>query len=578
MANCSTNSNHKMNTEKTMKESLEFGFDEIIQYHVSKGELHSRSEMKIRSFVNDLLKQTESSKNRLIEIIDRLNDRTIKPIDQYGPWPVLQLWRGSGTYGTTVELRNSEINILEENDTAILDMLNGSETISDSLRIKAAKEKHEVKINLDNYPISLLGYYHEYKIDETAFYLAWISYLWQEVEGHRCGISAVAIENNSTRIFSLNDFLNGNFSTFQQSINHAIRNYRINRRKGIIPVQPNTSSSYFPRKLSLVELYLRASQKEYPYNPFENYWRYFEKEGKFTEIVTYEFETSIRSGIINDRISQSAEQVIKHGDCQSAIRHLTQFTNQMIFEGWQEKLRPLNMSFKMREETFDYHIWTRVKSMYQLYSITSKSVDEFEIKHGIKLPRSFYHYIRIFNGRQYNSQDMNFPIDKLYTVHVEKFYTIDELDKISTSLVKKNPNHLWIGELSDERLIGIVVDVNSKLYNRIIISEGENIDTCEYTFDISAKYSQGSPKQPEIFAAEENDSIFLKQRIDEGWDFNKSYKHQTAIRQAAEYNSHEALEVLLEAGARMKTNNHREKTYIYDKRTMDILDRYHRDE
>jgi len=495
MANCSTNSNHKMNTEKTMKESLEFGFDEIIQYHVSKGELHSRSEMKIRSFVNDLLKQTESSKNRLIEIIDRLNDRTIKPIDQYGPWPVLQLWRGSGTYGTTVELRNSEINILD-----------------------------------------------------------------------------------STRIFSLNDFLNGNFSTFQQSINHAIRNYRINRRKGIIPVQPNTSSSYFPRKLSLVELYLRASQKEYPYNPFENYWRYFEKEGKFTEIVTYEFETSIRSGIINDRISQSAEQVIKHGDCQSAIRHLTQFTNQMIFEGWQEKLRPLNMSFKMREETFDYHIWTRVKSMYQLYSITSKSVDEFEIKHGIKLPRSFYHYIRIFNGRQYNSQDMNFPIDKLYTVHVEKFYTIDELDKISTSLVKKNPNHLWIGELSDERLIGIVVDVNSKLYNRIIISEGENIDTCEYTFDISAKYSQGSPKQPEIFAAEENDSIFLKQRIDEGWDFNKSYKHQTAIRQAAEYNSHEALEVLLEAGARMKTNNHREKTYIYDKRTMDILDRYHRDE
>ena len=36
--------------------------------------------------------------------------------------------------------------------------------------------------------------------------------------------------------------------------------------------------------------------------------------------------------------------------------------------------------------------------------------------------------------------------------------------------------------------------------------ENDTIKEYEYSFEIFAKYAQGSPKQPEIYAAEQNDA------------------------------------------------------------------------
>ena len=114
------------------------------------------------------------------------------------------------------------------------------------------------------------------------------------------------------------------------------------------------------------------------------------------------------------------------------------------------------------------------------------------------------------------------------------------------------------------------------------MSNNGEIKECEYNFELFVKYEQQDPKHPEIYAAEENDADFLKKRLDDGWDgwdFSTPYQHLNALNQAASHNSYEALKVLLEAGARLKHKNYRERMKsTYDDKTMDILDKYHKEE
>lgn len=405
---------------------------------------------------------------------------------------------------------------------------------------------------------------HCHKFNETALFYAWIGYLWQEIEGHKCGIKVKTIQNNSIATYSLNDYLDGDFSAFVES------DYGD---------KPPRLSSFFPRKLSLIELYLRASQTGYPFNPFKNYWRYFERGDEFMEIVTYEFSTGIRSGKKTNRNSEKISQVTKYENSGSALKQITAFTNQMIFDGWEEKFRPLDMPERMHKNAFDFDIWTGVNwSKEQTNMLPEERVVKLEQQLGIKLPKSFFHYLRLLNGRQYNSYNMFFPIDNWYTVQVKKFFNIEELENMAKVSLPKDSNHLWIGELINEKILGLIIDEKSDDYGKVVIADNGNIEICNYSFERFARYSQGSPKQPEIFAAEENDADFLRKRIKEGWDYNISYSYQNAVTQAAENNSHEALEVLLEAGARLRHNKHRDMPYTYDKRTMEILDKYQKDE
>jgi hypothetical protein len=412
---------------------------------------------------------------------------------------------------------------------------------------------------LKKYPISLLGYY-EYKFDETALFYAWISYLWQEIEGHKCGIKVRTMQNNSVAGFSLNDYLDDDFSSFMESDYGE---------------KPPKLSRFFPRKLTLIELYLRASQTGYPFNPFKNYWRYFEKGDEFMEIVTYELSTGIRSGKKASRNLVQINQVVRHKNSELALKHITGFTNQMIFDGWEERLRPLDMPERMHENAFDFDIWTGIHwSKEQTNMLPEERVKNFEEQFKIQLPKSFFHYLRLLNGRQYNSHNMFFPIDDMYTVKVKKFFNIEELESMAKASLQKDNKHLWIGELVNEKRLGISINKESDTYGRIVLGDNGKIEVCDYSFEKFAKYAQGDPKQPEIFAAEENDAEFLRKRIKEGWDYNTRYSYQDAVTQAAENNSHEALEVLLEAGARLRGNKHRDSPYVYDEKTMEILDKY----
>jgi hypothetical protein len=560
------NNKNTMEKDQQLEAIIKDGFEQIIQYHVDKGDLHPKAAADLQGLVKFFVDQTPYTKKRMIEVIKEINYETIKK--DHGVWPDLEFWKNMGDFGSSVALSyDGGIDMLKDQEPLVKEQFDYQERPTDADRHLAVKNRKDIKIDLKRFPVSVHGHY-EHKFNESALFYAWIGYLWQEIEGYKCGLHVASVENNSIRTFSLNDFLEYDFLAFT----------------GLAHVEkPPRLGKFFPRKLSLVEIYLRACQIGYPFNPYQNYWRYFEKGNQFMEIVCYENTTGIRTGPFSERHTAKLNQVIKHKDprhydSKVALKYLTEFTNKMINEGWQEKLRPLDMPSKMHEEAFDFEIWTGVSwNNEQANTLPIERMKAFEEKHGITLPRSFFHYLRLLNGRQYNQHNMCFPIDNLYNVDVQQFFTIEELDALAGTTIPKNPDFLWIGELKDKRLLGISIDEQSGTFGQMAISEQEKVQICDYQFEVFAKYAQNWPIVPEFFAAEENDVEFFRQRRQKGIDFFNSKKYQEALSQAAQFNSHEVLEFLLEAGLRMADNKHRTTRNNYDEKTMLILDRYQKE-
>jgi hypothetical protein len=540
-------------------------FEEIINYFKSKNEMHAVIEADIRLFIDYLLEQTPYTQKRLSEIIEDFNYETINRDEQYKVWPDLEFWRGVDDYDSRAMLNyDGGVADIENQESIVKGQYDFYTDQPDSVRLKESKERQSIKVDINKYPISHLGFY-KYRFNETALFYAWIAYIWQEIEGHKCGVKVKTVQNNSIATFSLNDFLNGDFSEYMEATYGE---------------KPKRLKNPFPRKLTLVELFQRASQSSYPFNPFNTYWRYFEKDGQFKEIGTYEFKTGIRKGSLSKRQNEDLTDIINHRDSKQALLFIRDFTDKMIIDGWQEKLRPIEMPSMFDENAFQFGYWTGIFwTEDQSSKLTEHEVMNFENSIGIKIPKVYCHYLRILNGRQHNSHNMFFPINDLYTVHMKKFYTIEELPNFNNKQSIHKTANLIIGESIDDVKIGINVNLGSNSFGRVTMVINSQIVECDYSFELFAKYAQSSPKQPEIYAAEENDAEFLKKRLREGWDYNTLYQYQNALTQAAEHNSYEALEVLLKAGARLKFKTYRE--YMkgsYDETTMNILDEYHKDE
>jgi hypothetical protein len=167
-----------------------------------------------------------------------------------------------------------------------------------------------------------------------------------------------------------------------------------------------------------------------------------------------------------------------------------------------------------------------------------------------------------------------FPVNDLYTVHVKKFYTLNELEQVAALSLPENPEVLWIGILEGDDSLGIGLRPGSPHYGKVATGKDGSVRYHDYTFEKFARYAQSSPVQPEIWAAQENDAAFLKKRLAERWDCTTTYQYLEAVSQAAEYNAHEALEVLLQHGARLRHKSHRQMPWMYDAQTMELLDRY----
>lgn len=537
-------------------------FEEIIQYFIDKGEFHERVALNTRQFAKYLEEQTEETKRKLSSVIVSYNYDTIEPttFNQTKCYPNLEFWRGVDDFGTSVGLNyGGDIDIFDNEELIVHNQYNYEEPTTDEDNLLAKKERKSIKIDIKRFPVSQLGYFNSKSI-ETAMYYSWLAFLWQEVDGYKCGIKVKTVQNNSIARFSLNDFLQDDFSAYMDD------DYGD---------KPEKLKSFFPRKLSLIELFQRANQTSYPFNPYKNYWRYFEKGDSFMEIVSYDLETVVQIGKLTEQKNTELTDRKSHNDPKTLLKYLTDFTNNALLENWEEKLRPLERPQKIHKEAFDFEFWTGTGwfSNENENRLSSEAVIKFEKQNKLSLPKSLFHYLRIFNGRQNNNHNLWFPIDDLNTVQVSKFYKLDEIKLERKGIFNRKPSEfIWIGELQDNRRLG--VSLKSDSFGKVALEDKESISLCDYTFEVFTRFAQSDSVQAEIFAAEENNVEFLQQRIREGWDFNTKYGYSTAIGAAASNNSHNVLSLLLEIGARLGHNNHRSMTWEYDETTMGILDKY----
>lgn len=533
-------------------------FEQIIQYFIEKGELHERAARDARSFAAYLEQQTEYTKGRLKDVIQQFNYENIKPIniEKINYFPHLEFWRDVDDFTSVVALGyDGDVDILRNLEPIVKGQYFAETKLSNTDRIALVKAQTSVKIDLQKYPISLLDYY-EYKLSQTTLFYTWIAYLWQEVEGHRCGLKAKTVENNSIEQFSLNDFLVDHFSAF-------IAYDRDNK--------PPRIDNLFPRKLTIVELFLRVSHGAYPHDAYKNHWRYFEKEDEFSEIVTYAYSTGFRSGKVSERQTAEVRQIKHHENSKAALTYGVDFSNQAIFNGWEEKFRPLGLPEMMHGKAYDFGQWAWDSGNKQL---NAEDILNFEEHYKIKLPDAYFEYLRLFNGRKYYNPHLYFPINDLYTVKVDKFYSLEELSGSASISLTKNPNFLYIGLTDDDGYLGICIQKESQDYGKVVIDRNGNVQICDYSFEKFARYPQSSPVHPEVFAAQENNISFFKERLEGGRDFNANTIYQDAIDMAAQHNAHETLEFLLQNGIRLKHRNHREMPWAYDEKTMRLLDQY----
>jgi hypothetical protein len=541
-------------------------FEQIIKYHVEANILHARTEYRVKSFVKYLLDQTHTTANKLKAVITKYNYKTYIEANKYTVWPQLEIWRGTDDYGSSVGIPMEDGNIdwLNEGQHVILNQREDGIPSNEDRRAVYQTLKN-LTIDQKLFPISTWPYY-EYLFSETSLFYAWIGYIWQEIEGWECGLKVYTIENNSISMFLLNDFLREDFSS-------------INTNN--LETSPKYYGRYFQRDLSLIELFLRANQNGYPFSPYRNYWRYFEKDSLYYEMCFYNFQIGYRKGAKNTQSKDEFYKISEFSSTKDALNEITRQTNTLLNDGWHEMLRPLDRDMKFDGTSLEYSLWTGIywkEGKRSDPKITLERLKSFENKFNIKLPPSYFYFILLLNAQLLNGYQNHFPINRFDTVQIREFYDYEKLLQVTAKSIKFDNNNLWIGDLSNGKLIGIKINIEDNHYGHIVIADSGIVEVQENKFEEFIKFGQASPSQPELIAAQLNDLEFLKQRILSDWDVNTIYSgYNSAIQEATLYNSHEVIEFLLKHGAKMKDQFHRDRPHLYDNKTMKILDKYCKD-
>jgi len=158
----------------------------------------------------------------------------------------LEFWRGSGDYNVTVSLAD---------ETGVYDA-------DSEFGCFISDWNYENFQIMDDESENTLFY----TIRDTMFY-TWLAYLWQTIKGDETLLTVKVIENNSSSMFSLNDYAwedLSNFTDFRES--------------------PSVTEKYFNRELLLAEIYSRADFK-FKYVKIECKTRAFAK-GEFIKKIS----------------------------------------------------------------------------------------------------------------------------------------------------------------------------------------------------------------------------------------------------------------------------------------------------
>ena len=446
-------------------------FEPIINHYLDTGAIQEPEAHGLRCLNDFLVSETDYTKSRLTEVIQLINhSNAVK--SSLGLYPVLEFTWGMDSYelsliGDTLYQKIDELKIVRHDEP-------------EKLRYEINKIQQSVKIDDASSPASL-HCYSSSVMNHAAMFYTWLASIWQDIDGYQCGLKVCTRQNNSDAGFSLNDFLVAEISAYIG--------------KGIGGEVSHPIKSHFHRKLSVVELFMRTSQANYPCNSYSNYWRYFEKGDEFLEFVTYEFATGTRNGKLSDQIAPVVENVVQHDGPISAQLKIAEYTELAIKEGWEEKHRPKGLPHRMHRSAFDFSYWTGVNwyngKKEEANRLKIKDILAFELRHNIRLPEALAQYLRLFNGRQANKHLMNFPIDDNNLVRVKRFHTLIEISEMATTLLKLYPQFLWIGILEDDRPLGVCVDSDDQnTFGKVVIDNNMQMQVCEYSFEVFSRYAQ----------------------------------------------------------------------------------------
>ena len=221
-------------------------YQKIIEKLQEIEELEKETIHNLRLVESYLSSITSQTKERFRAIKDKYNLNNGRHIF---PDPIndthLEFWRGSGDYNVAVCLADN---------TGVYD--NDKE-----FGIIIQEWSCDNFLAIDN-DIEQGKYF---KIADNMFY-TWTSFLWQTINGHETQLSVKIIENNSSSIFSLNDFAWYDLSKFKAFSE---------------PVKPR--QKYFKRDLGLAEIYSRVDIK-YSFLKIPECTRIFQKNGAFKEV------------------------------------------------------------------------------------------------------------------------------------------------------------------------------------------------------------------------------------------------------------------------------------------------------
>ena len=220
-------------------------FHPIIKYYQWAGDLSPEEEHNLRIISDQYESITPSSKTILSSIRDKYIHLYQHPLTSDAAFASrLEFWRGSGQFELCLSDKNSGVLPHEEFGWFI----------------KEWSDEHIIDIqNFDH----LKRYY---RIWENIFY-AWISYLWQDINGMGPWVNAVMIENNSARTYSLNDF------AWEELSNYAY--FKTNYP---------TTGRFFTRGLRIEEIYSRVDLR-YDYKKTPYYERKFTKDGIVKQLI-----------------------------------------------------------------------------------------------------------------------------------------------------------------------------------------------------------------------------------------------------------------------------------------------------
>ena len=205
----------------------------------------------------------------------------------------LHFWKDVGQYGLTPALDDHDIDH---------NYIHFVKDVYDSVTLRNPGEI--------NYPEQEI--YHD-SVDRLFY--TWVGYIWQEADGKSAGIPTCTLENNSVRMFYLNDFLFSAFSTYHDRWDDK-----------------RIEGSAFTRKLKPEEIFARTN-RNFRWLDREIIWQLKRED----ETITL----AIRDNITTESAKSTANS-IQHKPSQNydnsrevAVKYFIQRCDEYINQQWQ---------------------------------------------------------------------------------------------------------------------------------------------------------------------------------------------------------------------------------------------------